>query len=101
MSNFGVLTLSEIERDHVLSVLSRFSPGETCRLLGIGRTTLFRKMMLWSQMSPAEFHKLNSVPVTTTRRMLIAPLTREEHKKAGLQCPLCHCALLDSQAPPD
>jgi two-component system response regulator HydG len=42
-------TLAEVERDHVLRVLRRVggSPQEAAQLLGVGRTTLWRKLRAW------------------------------------------------------
>src|SRR5512145_835730 len=43
------LTLADAERAHVLAVLARVggSPQEAARLLGVGRTTLWRKLKGW------------------------------------------------------
>jgi two-component system response regulator HydG len=49
-------TLAEVERDHVLRVLDRVggSQQEAARLLGIGRTTLWRKLKGWGIAPEAE-----------------------------------------------
>jgi two-component system response regulator HydG len=49
-------TLADVERDHVLRVLERVggSPLEAARVLGVGRTTLWRKLKGWGIEPAAE-----------------------------------------------
>jgi two-component system response regulator HydG len=49
-------TLAEVEREHVLRVLARVggSQQEAARLLGVGRTTLWRKLKGWGIAPEAE-----------------------------------------------
>ncbi len=48
------LRLADVEREHVLRVLERCggSQPEAAALLGIGRTTLWRKLRVWGVVSP-------------------------------------------------
>ncbi|MGB8931287.1 MAG: sigma-54 dependent transcriptional regulator [Anaeromyxobacteraceae bacterium] len=51
-----LLTLAEVERDHALRVLARVggSQQEAARILGVGRTTLWRKLKSWGIAAEAE-----------------------------------------------
>jgi two-component system response regulator HydG len=50
------MTLAEVERAHVLRILERVggSPQEAARILGVGRTTLWRKLKGWGIEPAAE-----------------------------------------------
>jgi Bacterial regulatory protein, Fis family len=110
--------LAEMEREAILTALSVVGNStkgkmQAARLLGIGKTTLYRKLKDLPAMAPVRAQEgmdpllhqaaaLRTIPVRTAStsqraplRFLQIPRTLQEQEQASLRCPKCRTALID------
>jgi hypothetical protein len=94
--------LVEIEREAILSAVSEYQVPEAARLLGIAKTTLYRRLKNYGITLPLPDNG-SSIPARNTpikkantpiTHLLLLPSTAEELPKAILKCPRCSTRLI-------
>jgi hypothetical protein len=98
--------LAELERDAILGAIRAVGDKlEAARKLGIGKTTLYRKIKEFGVVPVSSRHivraaaSLAEIPIPSPKRvpiqLLRMPSTRAEQEQAHLRCPRCRTMLCE------
>jgi hypothetical protein len=98
-----IRTLAEVEQEAIAAaVLSIPDKIEAARLLGIGKTTLYKKLKDLGIATPLrqsealkEAPTPAAVPEKPPIKFLLIPSTPEEFESAHLRCPGCRALLVE------
>ena len=102
MTRTTVRPLAEVERAAILAAVQACDGDRAlaAKLLGIGQTTIYRKLVEWGSILPpkaarvAPFGKPEALVTVKTPRFLRVAATRSEIAQSNAQCPSCRAKLI-------
>lgn len=88
-----MVTLAEIEREAILTAVGEFGLREAARCLGVGKTTIYRKLKEYGvkngDLRRTTVEQSAALATVRSPRFLMLPSSAAEVQKADLVCPKC------------